>query len=214
MPDIDWNSCPTATHYLPKFAEDDMWCAVFWRVENGVGVEAWQVNEDLGKLIHYARPTWMEENTARLIPRPDAVEFKGTLIVSGVAIDDPRRIAACLKACEGLDTELLETSLAPGGAIRFLQSQRNELKAALEGLVLFTKPKPFNSLALHNAHQAIGSVYTDGGFSRHPAAAQRDELLAALEFMVENIGQPACLETREGFEAARAAIAKAKGIAP
>lgn len=43
------------------------------------------------------------------------------------------------------------------------------------------------------------------------AEAERAELLAALEFMVANIGQPACLETKAGFAAARAAIAAAKG---
>lgn len=42
---------------------------------------------------------------------------------------------------------------------------------------------------------------------------QRAELLAALEYMVANIGQPECIETREGYANARAAIAKARGQA-
>lgn len=202
MPDIDWNSCPTATHYLPKLAENDMWCAVFWRVENGVGAEAWQVNEDRSALVHYAHPTWMAENAARLIPRPEVVE-------PALEPVDQRRITACLKACEGLDTELLETSQKPGGAISFLQSQRNELKVALEGLVLFTKPKPFNSLALHNAHHVIASVVTSGGFSKHPAVAQRDELLAALE---DVLGVPGLKDKLDSLalQVARNAIAKAR----
>lgn len=41
--------------------------------------------------------------------------------------------------------------------------------------------------------------------------AAAPDLLAALEFMVANIGEPACLENRDGFAAARAAIARAKG---
>ena len=184
MPDIDWNLCPTATHYLPPPVENDIWCGVFWRMETGVCVEAWQVNETVvGKLIHFPSPFWSEDMRSRLIPRPEVVEPAPEPV-------DQRRIDACLKACEGLDTELLETSLAPGGAIRFLQSQRNELKAALEGLVLFTKPKPFNSLALHNAHQAIASVVVDGGFSKHPAAAQRDELLSAAKHILDILDHP------------------------
>lgn len=125
---------------------------------------------------------------------------------------DERRIAACLKACEGLDTELLETSMSPGGAIRFLQSQRNELRAALEGLVLFTKPKPFSAVALHNAHQAIASVITDGGFSQHPAVAQRDELLAALRAIKQEVFYGIKDGAAERIDAiATPAIAKAKG---
>ncbi len=37
------------------------------------------------------------------------------------------------------------------------------------------------------------------------------DLLQALIYMVNNIGQPCSLETRDGFNAARAAIAKATG---
>jgi hypothetical protein len=46
-----------------------MWCAVFWRLEGGIGVEAWQVSDDDGSLLHFPRPTWMPENHELLIAR-------------------------------------------------------------------------------------------------------------------------------------------------
>jgi len=59
----------------------------------------------------------------------------------------------------------------------------------------------------------------DDGFSFHAFLSAADarliscapELLEALEYMVANIGQPNCLETRDGFKQARSIIAKARG---
>lgn len=121
--------------------------------------------------------------------------------------DDPRCIAACLKVCEGISTEVLELNATAGG-VAGLERQRNELKAALEGLVLFTNPKPFNALALHNAHQAIGSVYTDSGLARHPAVA----LLNAAEHILAILDHPTQSVHMLDAEKLRDAIAKAKGI--
>jgi len=68
MIDIDWSKCPQATHFAPKPEADDMWCDVFWRVVDGVGVEAWALVS--GGLEHYSRPTWRKETAERLIARP------------------------------------------------------------------------------------------------------------------------------------------------
>lgn len=136
-----------------------------------------------------------------------------TQVATCLIPEDARRIVACVNACEGLDTELLETSQQQGGAILFLQSQRNEILCALRGLVLFTNPKPSNALALHNAHQAIASVTTEGSFTRHPAVAQRDELLAALE-MIKHATAPTHEDGafhENAYSLADAAIASVKG---
>ncbi|EOJ0063247.1 TPA: hypothetical protein ACXI7E_000474 [Pseudomonas aeruginosa] len=70
---IDWTKAPEgATHYAPKLEENDFWCSVFWRMENGVGVEAWQIDNKTGELNHLRRPVWHERNTPRLVPRPAA----------------------------------------------------------------------------------------------------------------------------------------------
>ncbi|MBH3601236.1 hypothetical protein I5L78_23760 [Pseudomonas aeruginosa] len=70
---IDWNTAPEgATHYAPKLEENDFWCSVFWRMENGVGVEAWQIDNKTGELNHLRWPVWHERNTPRLVPRPAA----------------------------------------------------------------------------------------------------------------------------------------------
>lgn len=42
-----------------------------------------------------------------------------------------------------------------GIAFRFAVAQREDLLAGLKSLVLFTNPKPFNAVALNNAHRAI-----------------------------------------------------------
>ena len=70
---IDWSKAPDGvTHYQPKRQDPgapDMWCAVFWRLEGGIGVEAWQVSDDDGSLLHFPQPTWMSENHELLIAR-------------------------------------------------------------------------------------------------------------------------------------------------
>jgi hypothetical protein len=89
-----------------------------------------------------------------------------TVSIDGVDVELPvlpgRRVAACVNACEGIDQEVLQDAIAPGlikrmvaNEMRRVTAERDELLAALTGLVLFTKPKPFNSLALHNAHRVI-----------------------------------------------------------
>ncbi|WP_288077382.1 hypothetical protein [Pseudomonas sp.] len=172
MPDIDWNSCPTATHYLPELngeLEDSFWCAVFWRLQYGVGVEAWQVNKELGKLIHYPHPTWMVENVERLIKRPTT--------------DEERRIAACLKACEGISTEVLELNATAGG-VATLERQRNEALAALNTLILFCKPSKTNAVALSHAIRVAGQYKMkaaepiEGGCSMKPIPISAAERIA------------------------------------
>lgn len=76
-----------------------------------------------------------------------------------------RRIVACVNACEGVPTDVLENTVQRGGALMYQQerrkaaeAQRDELLAALERLVLFTNPKPSNAVALNNAHQVIARV--------------------------------------------------------
>lgn len=78
------------------------------------------------------------------------------------AAEYARRIVACVNACEGVPTDVLENTVQRGGALMYQQerrkaaeAQRDELLAALESLVLFTNPKPSNAVALNNAHQVI-----------------------------------------------------------
>jgi hypothetical protein len=47
--------------------------------------------------------------------------------------DDPRRIAACLKVCEGISTEVLELNATAGGVAN-LERQRNAAIAALRAI--------------------------------------------------------------------------------
>ncbi len=76
---IDWNTAPEgATHYAPKLEENDFWCSVFWRMENGVGVEAWNIDNRTGELHHFNRPTWIETTAKRLVPRPVACAHAST----------------------------------------------------------------------------------------------------------------------------------------
>lgn len=76
---IDWNTAPEgATHYAPKLEENDFWCSVFWRMENGVGVEAWSIDNRTGELHHFNRPTWIETTAKRLVPRPAACAHAST----------------------------------------------------------------------------------------------------------------------------------------
>lgn len=71
MSQVDWSKAPEgATHYAPKIEDNDMWCAVFWRVVDRIGVEAWQVDDHTGRLNHCRHPTWIPETFNRLIPRP------------------------------------------------------------------------------------------------------------------------------------------------
>lgn len=42
--------------------------------------------------------------------------------------------------------------------IKPLEAQRDELLAALETIILFTKPSKSNAVALHNAHEAIARI--------------------------------------------------------
>ena len=85
-----------------------------------------------------------------------------TVSIDGVSVELPvlpgRRVAAALKACEGLSTETLEASTGFGGAIWCQLGLRKELLTALTSLVLFTKPKPFNSVALNRAQQVIAKA--------------------------------------------------------
>jgi hypothetical protein len=90
-----------------------------------------------------------------------------TVSIDGIDVELPvlpgRRVAACIKACEGLETESLEAcrvSLKQIDLAFVIEqgAQRCSLLAALTGLVLFTKPKPFNSVALNRAHQAIANA--------------------------------------------------------
>lgn len=82
-------------------------------------------------------------NTAPMDPRAEA---------------NARRIVACVNACRGLSTEDLEkTGLvsAVGYQLQRLTAQRDGLRAALEALVLFTKPAKTNAAALNAAHSAL-----------------------------------------------------------
>ena len=96
-----------------------------------------------------------------------------TVSIDGVSVEMPvlpgRRVAAAIKACEGLHTQGLESMVSIGDSIAEMQhratlkelelhTQRDELLAALTSLVLFTKPKPFNAAALNNAHQTIAKA--------------------------------------------------------
>lgn len=94
----------------------------------------------------------------------------------GAAQVNARRIVACVNACDGKPTELLERAAefnaAPDDAewgpphpifemarqIDELTSQRAELLRALEMLVLFTDPKKSNAAALNNALQVIAAA--------------------------------------------------------
>lgn len=88
---IDWSKCPQATHFAPKPADDEMWCEVFWRVVDGVGVEAWSIVDD--GLQHYSRPTWREATAERLIARPspwngEGLPPVGTYLEAGFAYEE------------------------------------------------------------------------------------------------------------------------------
>lgn len=97
-----------------------------------------------------------------------------------------RRIVACVNACEGVPTEVLEVQTVleklreqdtrsdaelkshnlhlqaeydrAHELRKDAEAQRDELLAALESLILFTKPSKSNAVALNNAHAAIASA--------------------------------------------------------
>lgn len=63
-----WKGAPkTSTHYQPPRGEG--FDPVFWRVENGVPVEAWAVMQN-GSLNHMPKPSYIDDVFGRLIPRP------------------------------------------------------------------------------------------------------------------------------------------------
>lgn len=102
--------------------------------------------------------------------KPTEQQFTGTVIINGKAVnaESLERIQACLAVCEGISTDVLELNATAGGVVT-LERQRDALRAALEGLVLFTNPKPSNALALHNAHQVLAQF--KGGADFPPLTA-------------------------------------------
>lgn len=71
---------------------------------------------------------------------------------------DPRRIAACLKVCEGISTEVLELNATAGG-VAGLERQRDELLAALEDVLgVPGLNDKLDSRALQVARAAIAKV--------------------------------------------------------
>lgn len=95
-----------------------------------------------------------------------------------------RRILACVNACAGLHTKVVQTIAAFGGMsqdtavaavvqqrdafarevdeanerVAAVTDQRDQLLAALEALILFTKPSKSNAAALANAYTAIAAA--------------------------------------------------------
>lgn len=63
-----WKGAPeTSTHYQPPRGEG--FNPVFWRVDNGVPVEAWAVMQN-GRFNHVPKPSYIDDVLGRLIPRP------------------------------------------------------------------------------------------------------------------------------------------------
>ncbi|WP_443698583.1 hypothetical protein [Pseudomonas sp.] len=71
--------------------------------------------------------------------------------------DAAKRLAACWNACDGIETDKLET-FTVAQMVAAAVVQRDDLLAALTSLVLFTKPSMTNAAALNNAHQAIAKA--------------------------------------------------------
>lgn len=149
--------------------------------------------------------------------------------------DMAKRIAACLNACEGFDTSVLEQhnwhDSAYAAEVREfeLTTQRNELLAALEGVVNMSTRNPeawdvaFAAIAKAKAPQPDPEPQPWTTAARHKelrltakaAEAERDELLVALENLLEDEewcegGGWVYAKNFSSAEAARAAIANAK----
>lgn len=104
------------------------------------------------------------------------------------------RILACVNACEGVPTEVLENTVGPLGAFKFVQDQRDIYRGQVEEL-----------------REECRKIT--------PLEAQRDELLAALEdiiaynvqYAIDRYGDASNAETMACVKRAREAIARAKG---
>ena len=66
-----------------------------------------------------------------------------------------RRIVSCVNACAGIDTEIIERN---ANKVSDLLTQRDELLAALKGLMLFTKPMKSNAVALNHCMRLIERI--------------------------------------------------------
>lgn len=89
----------------------------------------------------------------------DNQQITGQVTINGKAVnaESLERIQACLAVCEGISTSVLELNATAGG-VATLERQRDDLRAALESLILFTKPTLSNAVALNNAHQVIAKI--------------------------------------------------------
>ncbi|PTU70796.1 hypothetical protein [Chromobacterium haemolyticum] len=151
-----------------------------------------------------------------------------------------RRIVACVNACKGVDTVRLEDEHAQGYGprehvqhlksnreylhmrIEELESQRDQAWAELRAIREAIGANPEESLLDEVASKL---TYNDGAVSK--LISQRDNLLSALELMVERIAEPPdancschlsppcndCVDyggEREAFETAKAEIAEAR----
>jgi hypothetical protein len=106
----------------------------------------------------------------------DNQQFTGQVIINGKAVnaESLERIQACLAVCEGISTSVLELNATAGG-VATLERQRDDLRAALESLILFTKPTLFNAVALNNAHQVIAKIKGVAALPELTATGTADE---------------------------------------
>ncbi|HEX5362379.1 MAG TPA: hypothetical protein VFW49_15035 [Fluviicoccus sp.] len=160
----------------------------------------------------------------RLCDRPDWIApVKGrehhASWFANVIHPDARRIVACVNACEGISTEYLETTGLPEFAGKTLCADM--VQAELDAM---TKQRDQLQQLVDAQVQDIGN----GMALLHRMKVERDNLLYALQMMLERIPEPPeancschlsppcndCIEyggEREAFESAKEAIAAVKG---
>jgi hypothetical protein len=66
----NWEKFPDATHFTPKIDDSGMWCDVYWRMEDGFAVRAWQIESDFSAKV-FERPSLLADTMTRMIARPD-----------------------------------------------------------------------------------------------------------------------------------------------
>ncbi len=65
----NWAKFPDATHFTAKLDDSGMWADVFWRMEDGKAVRAWQIG-DTSTVNVFLNPTLLPDTAERMIARP------------------------------------------------------------------------------------------------------------------------------------------------
>lgn len=117
---------------------------------------------------HTPEPWTVSEKTlvrldcAYLIRPVNETNYEYGATLAATSQQDARRIVACVNACRGLPTDELEQKglvAAVGTQLLELEQQRDELLAALEGMLQWVAHAPPDDLSyLERAHAAIKKV--------------------------------------------------------